>query len=100
MSAEQTPDIETLAPLVRLADEWAAEGDEMSHWFASQVLYNAIDEARQALAPVLAAAVRDAEQRAWDEGYDARGIDISNEGLMERTLTRNPYRVVDVTECP
>jgi hypothetical protein len=29
----------------------------------------------------------------WDEGYDVRGEDIANEGLTERTLTPNPYRV-------
>jgi hypothetical protein len=36
--------------------------------------------------------------QAWDEGYDARGRDIANEGLTERTLTPNPYRVTSPAE--
>ncbi len=38
---------------------------------------------------------RAAAEKAWDEGYDARGVDISNEGLTERLLTPNPYRRTD-----
>ncbi|GEB17194.1 hypothetical protein GUY44_12030 [Pimelobacter simplex] len=29
---------------------------------------------------------------AWDEGYDARGVDITKEGLTHQSLTPNPYR--------
>lgn len=38
------------------------------------------------------AKVAAAKAAAWDEGYDARGVDISNEGLTELLLTPNPYR--------
>jgi hypothetical protein len=41
-----------------------------------------------ALAPVLA----EVRAEAWDEGYDARGWDIANEGLTVSTVTPNPYR--------
>jgi hypothetical protein len=35
---------------------------------------------------------------AWEKGYDARGRDIANEGLTERTLTPNPYHVTSPAE--
>ena len=40
---------EALAPVLALADEWAAEGDEMTHWFAAQVLYDTVDRAAVAV---------------------------------------------------
>jgi hypothetical protein len=43
--------VERVEALVKaLADEWAAEGDEMSHWFAAQVIYDLLDQSRAALA--------------------------------------------------
>jgi hypothetical protein len=57
------------------------------HKGCSAECYNAPDAAR------VARLVARAKAEAWEEGYDARGRDIANEGLTERTLTPNPYRV-------
>lgn len=54
---------------------------------------------RAHVAEVLSAGViRDMQAAAWDEGYDARGVDIANEGLTYTTLTPNPYRAARIEE--
>lgn len=41
-------------------------------------------------------ATRQMQEAAWDEGYDARGVDIANEGLTHQSLTLNPYRAATI----
>lgn len=48
--------------------------------------------------PIPTRYTREDMARAWDEGYDARGVDIANEGLIYTELTPNPYRVLPPEE--
>ena len=88
MSAEQTPDIETVTSIVLDSLHYADHHGGMSMLSLSR-------HVAQALAPVLAAAVRDAEQRAWREGAAAG----HHSPLTWFALRQcNPYRADRVAE--
>ena len=109
MSAEQTPDIERV---LAEHDQCDSLVGPVGVRFSCGITYefrpdDSFAHARrahvaQALAPVLAAAVRDAEQRAWDEGAHA-AVELHNAGTRMTLravipFPENPYRADRVAE--
>jgi hypothetical protein len=79
VGVEQTPDIETLAARLFLADPDRVEpGPWLSMAEVHQRPYRVMAQAASdVFAPVLDAAVREARAAAWDEGYERRAAELS-----------------------
>jgi hypothetical protein len=74
-------------------EHWHHEGGCSCGWKLTMKDFGRWSEAHRAhVAAALGPVLAEVRAEAWDEGYDARGGDIANEGLTVSTVTPNPYR--------